>query len=245
MNKIKIAFEQLTVKEESQRFYSVGNKTAAVPDSPVRRYTNDNRIINHKESSDEELARSFCEAHDEEAFNELVNRYADKIYRLALRIIHNPSDAEEVLQKVFITLSRKLNTFRGESKFSTWLYGITVKASSMHLRAGKKYGKEVSLEDYTSYNESGALEGVEMKDWSDRPDDVLFSREAMEIIERAASELPVDYRVVLHLRDVEGFSNEEAAKILELSVAAVKSRLHRARLFLRDRLSDCFYECGK
>ncbi len=83
-----------------------------------------------------------------------------------------------------------------------------------------------------------------MKDWSDRPDDVLFSREAMEIIERAASELPVDYRVVFHLR-VEGFSDDEAAKILKLSVATVKSRLHGARLFLRDRRSDCFYEWGK
>jgi RNA polymerase sigma-70 factor (ECF subfamily) len=174
-----------------------------------------------------------------------VNRYADKIFRLALRITRNPSDAEEVLQEVFLTME-KLDTFRGESKFSTWLYRVAANASYMHLRANKKkYENEVSLEDYTSYNGSGALEGVQLKDWSNIPDEVLLSREGMEIIARAVNELPEQYRIVFHLRDVEGLTNPEVAKVLGLSLTAAKSRIHRARLFLRDKLSDYFFMYGE
>ena len=103
----------------------------------------------------------------------------------------------------------------------------------------------MSLKNYVSYDEDGTLRGVEIKDWSDRPDEVLLSKEVMETIEKTVNELPVDYKVVFHLRDVEGFSNEEVAKVLGLSLSAVKSRLHRARLFLRDKLSDYFYEWRK
>src|ERR1700752_340968 len=102
MNEIKI--EELTMKEESQQFYSAGNKTAAIPDSSVRRHSNNNGTLNHKGSSDKELVRRFVETQDEEAFTEIVNRYGDKIYRTALRITHSPSGAEDVLQEVFITL---------------------------------------------------------------------------------------------------------------------------------------------
>ncbi|HEX3035994.1 MAG TPA: sigma factor [Thermodesulfobacteriota bacterium] len=112
MKGINIAVEELAIQEGSKHFYSAGNKTAAIPDSSVRRNSYSNRIINHKDSSDEELVRSFVETQDEEAFNEIVNRYADKIFRLALRITHNTSDADDVLQEVFLTME-KLNTFRG------------------------------------------------------------------------------------------------------------------------------------
>src|SRR5713101_5049342 len=126
----------------------------------------------------------------EEAFKEIVNRYGDKIYRLALRITRNPSDAEDVLQEVFMKLINNLHTIRSESKFSTWLYRVAANASFMHLRDEKKYKNDITLEEYVSYDEDGVLKGVEIKDWSDRPDEVLLSKEAMEVIERALNELP-------------------------------------------------------
>ena len=195
---------------------------------------------------DEKLVELFINSKDENAFEEIINRYCDKIYTLALRITRDHHSAEEVLQEVFITLLKKINTFRGECKISSWLYRVTANASYMHLRSEKKYENDVSLEDYVPYDENGTLMGrIKIKEWSDRPDKALLSKEAMEIIERAANELPEPYRVVFHLRDVEGFSNEEIVGVLGISVPAVKSRLHRARLYLRDKLSDYFYDRSK
>jgi RNA polymerase sigma-70 factor, ECF subfamily len=245
MKEINIAVEKLAIREESQLFYSVEDKAAAIPDSPTKRYSNTNGILNHKELSDEELVKCFVKAQDEEAFNEIVNRYGDKIYRIALRITHNPSDAEDVLQEVFIKLVKKLHTVRGESKFSTWLYRVTANESYMHVRTEKKYKSDIGLEKFVPYDEDGTLKGVEAKDWSDRPDKVLIDKEVMEMIENAVDELPMPYRAVFHLRDVEGLTSHEIAKLLGLSLPNVKSRIHRARLFLRDRLSDYFYECRK
>ena len=192
---------------------------------------------------DEKLVELFITSNDEKAFEEIVNRYGDKIYGLAFRITRDHHSAEEVLQEVFLTLINKIHTFRGESKFSSWLYRVTANASYMYLRNYKKYENDVSLENYVPYDENGTLMGrIKVKDWSDRPDEALLSKEAMAIIERAINELPEPYRVVFHLRDIEGFSNEE---VLGISVPALKSRLHRARLFLRDKLSDYFYERSK
>jgi RNA polymerase sigma-70 factor, ECF subfamily len=201
--------------------------------------------LNNQKLSDEELVRAFVGDNEEKAFNEIVNRYGDKIYKIALGITRNPSHAEDVLQEVFVTLLQKLDSFHEESKFSTWLYRVAANTSYMRLRSEKKYNNELSLEDYVSYDEDGALKGIEIKDWSDRPDEVLLSKEVIEIIEKAVNELPIANRVVFHLRDVEGFSNEEVAKILRLSLPAVKTRIHRARLFLRDKLSDYFFEFRK
>ena len=192
---------------------------------------------------DEKLIEHFVDGNGETAFEEIVNRYTDKVYGLALRITRNPSDAEEVLQEVFLTLTKKIDTFRGESKFSSWLYRVTLNASYMHIRSEKKYETDVSLEYYVPYDEQGTLHGkITSKDWSSRLDKALLSKEAMEVIERAVNELPESYRIVFHLRDVEGLSSEEVSEVLGLSVPAVKSRLHRGRLFLRDRLSEYFYE---
>ncbi len=195
------------------------------------------------DKSDEELVNLYKKTGNENAFDEIVSRYANKIYGFALRITRNSSDAEEVFQEVFLTLTKKLDTFRGESKFSSWLYRITVNASYMYLRSQKKHESNISLENYYPYDEKGTLMGRVMeKDWSSRPDIIIFSNEALKIIDKSINELPESYRTVFHLRDVEGLSNEEVADILEISIPAVKSRLHRARLFLRDRLSDYFHE---
>jgi len=203
--------------------------------------TNDNEQI--ASISDDELIRRYTETGDETSFDEIVNRYSDRIYGFALRITRNSSDAEEVFQEVFLTLTKKLGTFRGESKFSSWLYRVTVNASYMYLRSQKKHGNNISLENYSPYDEKGTLMGrIMYKDWSSRPDIIIFNKEALIIIEKAINELPESYRTVFHLRDIDGLSNEEVADILEVSIPAVKSRLHRARLFLRDKLSDYFHE---
>jgi len=195
------------------------------------------------DKSDEELVNLYTKTGDESAFDGIVSRYADKIYGFALRITRNSSDAEEVFQEVFLSLTKKLDTFRGESKFSSWLYRVTVNASYMYLRSQKKYESNISLENYYPYDEKGTLMGRVMeKDWSSRPDIIIFSKEALEIIDKSINELPESYRTVFHLRDIEGLSNEEVADILEISIPAVKSRLHRAKLFLRDRLSNYFHE---
>jgi len=245
MGRAIITEEKAGLGKESKLFRSIAGKGAAIPESLSRRHSDSKGILNHRELSDEELVRSFVEAQDEEAFDELVNRYADKIYRLALRITHNPSDAEDVVQEVFITLVGKLNTFHEESKFSTWLHRVASNASFIHLRSEMKYKNNVALEDYTPYNEDGLLEGVEAKDWSGRPDEILHGKEVMEIIENAVNELPEPYRIVFHLRDVEGLTNHEVAKILRLSLPNVKSRILRARLFLRHKLSDYLSTDGK
>ena len=196
--------------------------------------------------TDESLVDIHLKSGPKCAFEEIVNRYSNKIYGFALRITKNDKDAEEVFQDVFMTLAQKLDTFRGESKFSSWLYRITANSSYMLLRSEKKHDNNLSLENYAPYDEQGTLMGKIMyKDWSSRPDIIIFNKESIEIIERAVNELPESYRTVFHLRDIEGLSNEEVASALELSVPAVKSRLHRARLFLRDKLSDYFYEWRK
>lgn len=208
--------------------------------------TNFPGYIDIENSKDELLVKSFVDSQNEEAFTELVNRYSEKVYRLAYRITNNPDDAEEVLQEVFIILVEKLNTFRQESRFSTWLYRVAANASYMFLRGGKKNKEsQVSFDDYKPYNDHGVLEGVSDKDWSDIPDYKLVSMEGTQLIEKAINELPEEYRIVFHMKDVEGMTSNEIAKILNLSLPAVKSRVLRARLFLRDKLSNYYTEWDK
>ncbi len=198
-----------------------------------------------KEMPDEDLVAIFVEEGDEKAFSEVVDRYADRIYRTALRIMHNPSDAEDVFQEVFLILATKAGTFRRESKFSTWLYMVALNTSYMRIRADKKYrSNEVSLEDYAPYDETGALGEIAVKDFSLRPDGELLSREGVELIMNAVNELPLPYRAVFHLSHEQGLTAGETAEALGISLSAAKSRIHRARLFLRDRLADYFYEMG-
>lgn len=194
-------------------------------------------------ASDEELVSIYSAEADEFIYEEILSRHADKVFGLALRITRSPEDAEEVFQEVFLTLTKKISTYRGESKFSSWLYRVTANAAYMKIRSQKKHNTNLSLDDYVPYDEKGTLKGRIMnKDWSSRPDLVIFNKESAEIIDRAINELPESNRIVFHLRDIEGLTNEETAEVLELTVAAVKSRLHRARLYLRDNLSDYFNE---
>ncbi|MCL4243844.1 MAG: sigma-70 family RNA polymerase sigma factor [Candidatus Dadabacteria bacterium] len=195
---------------------------------------------------DEHLVALFVGNRDEDAFGELVNRYADRIYRIALRITRDPSEAEDVLQDVFVILTSKAGTFRMESRFSTWLYRVALNSSYMRIRTKKKITtNESSLDGYAPYDESGFLRDVADRDFSGRPDSELMSREALDMIRDSINELPEQYKDVFHLRHEEGLSDLEAAEVLGISVSAAKSRIHRARLFLRDRLADYFFETGR
>jgi len=201
---------------------------------------------NPDELSDQQLINKFVNDNDDQAFELIVSRYMEKIYNLAYRITRDHYQSEDVLQEVYITLIKKLHTFRGDSKFSSWLYRITANASYMLLRAEKKYENDISLENYVPYDSKGTLMGrIHHKDWSSRPDIVIYIKEALEILEKAVDELPEVYRVVFYLRDIEGLSNEEVSQVLEISVPAEKSRIHRARLYIRDKVSDYFYEWKK
>lgn len=198
------------------------------------------------ELTDQQLIDRFVNNNDEEAFELIVSRYMEKIYNLAYRITRDHYKSEDVLQEVYMTLIKKLHTFRGDSKFSSWLYRVTANASFMLLRSEKKYEHDLSLEDYVPYDNKGTLMGrIHHKDWSIRPDIVIYVKEALEILEKAVDELPEVYRVVFYLRDIEGLTNEEVSQVLEISVPAVKSRIHRSRLYIRDKVSDYFYEWKK
>jgi len=247
MNGINKADENEFVGDSGEeiRPYSLGRDITANFDSSVISYPKDVLSLNRKKLSDEKLVRLFINIEDEEAFNEIVSRYKNRIYTMALRITRNPSDAEDVMQEVFLTLVEKLHNFREESKFSSWIYRVVANASYMHLRSNKNSNKDLCLDEYAPYDEEGKLRGVKDKDWSSRPDNVLFSKESLEIIEKAVGELPDPHRLVIILRDIEEFSNEEVAEILDISIPAVKSRLHRGRLLLRDKISDYFYGVDK
>ena len=193
--------------------------------------------------SDEELVEMYVNESMEGAFNELVDRHGEKIFRTALRITSDTSAAEEVLQNVFVILVQSLSSFRNDSKFTTWLYKVVLNTSFMYLRSKKKLNNgEIKIEDLVQYDESGNLKDIYMKDWSNIPEDQLLSKEGTTKLEDAINELPEKYKVVFQLKDVEGMSNQEVADILGLSLPAVKSRALRARLFLRDKLTDYYSE---
>src|SRR3990167_1213146 len=182
--------------------------------------------------TDEELVELYVSTTDELLFEEIVNRYSNCIYATAFRITRNHHDSEEVLQEVLLVLAKKLDTFRSDSKFSTWLYRVTLNTCYGRVRTDKKHANDISIEDYAPYDKNGSLGGkVKSKEWSNNPYLILYRKEALEIIEKAIPDLPEKYRVVIHLRDIEQLPQDEISSILGISIGAVKSRLHRARLF--------------
>lgn len=178
-------------------------------------------------------------AGDYQAFEFLVTRYESKVYRLAVRMLRNPQDAEDALQETFLQVFRGLAGFEGRSKFSTWLFRLATNVCLMRIRHREtEPSKLLPLEDYLPKLEEG--DSPQMMDWADRPEDALLSKESREKMMEALDKLPPEYRAVFILRDIEGFSNAETGESLGISVAAVKSRLHRARLALRGMLSGYF-----
>jgi RNA polymerase sigma-70 factor (ECF subfamily) len=171
---------------------------------------------------------------DERAFTELVQRYEDMIYSFSYKVCRNKEKAEETLQDTFINVYKNLSSFRGGSKFSTWLYSIVSNNCLMKHRKRKLDDLWVSLDEPPVIDGNGP----KITAWDATPAELLEDKELREKMDTAILMLPSDYRVVFVLRDIEGRSSEEVAKILKLSVPAVKSRLRRARVFLRDQLNE-------
>ncbi|HYM80784.1 MAG TPA: sigma-70 family RNA polymerase sigma factor [Candidatus Limnocylindria bacterium] len=192
--------------------------------------------IAYKEEKDEELVRQ-AQAGDSRAFDELMIRYRDKVYRLTYKILRHEEDAAETLQDAFLSAYRGLKNFKAESTFSTWLYRVATNAALMKYR--KRREGHVSLEQSQS-NTGEESEPLAIPDWSTQPLNELLDTETREIMEDGIQRLPEELRTVFLLRDVEELSNAEVAEVLELSVAAVKSRLHRARIQLRNWLDRYF-----
>lgn len=172
------------------------------------------------------------------AMDQLVERYADRVYRLAVRITGSREDAEEVVQDVLWTVGRKINTFKGDSAFGSWIYRIAANAAYMKLRARRGKGREIALDEVMPALDSGGLHFEPVDDWSPRVDDRALQGELRSVLESAIGDLPPDYRTALVLHDIEGVSNPDIADTLGISLPAVKSRVHRSRLFLRKRLSE-------
>ena len=170
------------------------------------------------------------------AVDELLRQYQGKIFNLAMSILKNESDAEEAAQDVFMTVIRKADTFQGNSAFYSWMYRICVNTCLMRLR-GKRRNETVSIEEFMPVFTDEGMHASPMDDWSKEVERDALNEELGQMIRKYTGELSEKYRVVFVLSDVEGLSNEETARILGLTVAAVKSRLHRARLYLRERLS--------
>lgn len=168
---------------------------------------------------------------DTQAFGKLVRRYEDTVFSFAFKVCRDREKAEEALQDTFVNVYRKLHQFDGKSKFSTWLYSIVTNNCLMKNRQRKIDEASVPI------HEAHAQRAVQPSD-SPTPLETVMSEELRTQLDAAILTLPVDYRIIFVLRDIEGLSAQETAEVLHLSVAAVKSRLHRARTALREKLSE-------
>ena len=173
------------------------------------------------------------------AAERLVTRYGERAYRLASRITGNRQDAEEVVQDAFWAVVRKIDSFRGESAFGSWLYRIVANAAYQKLRRRRNREQELSLDEVLPFFDERGHHVAPEIDWTPRGSDPATQTELRMALTAAIDELPAAPRTALVLRDVEGRSNEEIAETLGLTVPVVRTRVHRARLLLRKRLGDC------
>jgi RNA polymerase sigma-70 factor (ECF subfamily) len=174
----------------------------------------------------------------------LVTAYGDRVYRLAVRITGNPSDAEEVAQDALWTASRKIDTFRGAAAFGSWLYRITANAAYQRLRERRSGRNEVSWEQLLQPFDRNGQHVEPVLDWSERVKDPAIEAELRAMLTSAIDALPGEYRATFLLRDVEGLTNSEVAATLRVKLTTIKSRVHRARLFLQRRLGQYVTEAA-
>ena len=172
-------------------------------------------------------------------FHELVKRYEQKLYNFSLRMCRDHSDAEDMIQETFLNVFRYLKDFRYETKFKNWLYKVAA-STCIKKRRKSKFApdQELSLDEFLPEDEAEKPDSV--PEWAMLPLDKLLNEELASVINKTILALPKKYRVVIILRDIEGFSTAETAQILNLSPSNVKVRLHRARLYLRDKLKGYF-----
>jgi RNA polymerase sigma-70 factor (ECF subfamily) len=173
-----------------------------------------------------------------DAAERLVERYGDRVYRLAMRITGLREDAEEAAQDALWTIARKVNMFKGESAFGSWIYRITANAAYQKLRTRRQKAAEIALDDVLPSLDGDGRHFEPMDDWSNRVDEQALQGELRRVLQQAIDGLPADYRTALVLHDVEGLSNPDIAEALGISLPAVKSRVHRSRLFVRKQLAD-------
>lgn len=183
------------------------------------------------------------QAGEEDAFEALLTRYQRRIYRLAMHVTRNREDAEEVVQDTFLSAYRKIGDFDSRAAIGTWLYRIAMNAALMVLRRRRPEPHLIIEEELPRFTGDGG-HARPVADWSDRPDDPLLAQELRQVLREAIAALPPIYKAVVVLRDIEGLSNQEVAEVLGATVFAIKSRLHRARLVLRQRLGG-YVESGR
>lgn len=168
---------------------------------------------------------------DMQALSDLIKKYEQTVYNFSFKICRNKEKAENTMQETFLSMVKSLNQFSGNSKLSTWLYTVVSNHCLMLARSQKKH-------EYTPIGDDDSLiDDKDVADWSVSPLKVAENNELKEMLDSAVSKLEPEYRIVFMLRDVEGLSTEETAEVVNLSVPAVKSRLHRARAFLRNELN--------
>src|SRR5271154_6315750 len=182
-----------------------------------------------------------AKAGDAQAFTDLVNQYERKIYRLAKHITQNDEDAEDVLQETFLKAFEHLDGFQGQSKFYTWIVRIAVNESLMKLRK-RKSDRSVPLDEPVDTGEDTVVREIAV--WEENPEQKYSREELGQILDEAVEGLRPAFRTVFVLRDIEELSTEETAEALGISVPAVKSRLLRARLQLREKLTRFFKRKG-
>jgi RNA polymerase sigma-70 factor (ECF subfamily) len=191
------------------------------------------------DDKDVELIRAINDGR-QDLFYELVKRYEKSLYNFGLRMCDNPSDAEDMVQDTFLNVFKYLDGFRFETKFKNWLYRVATSACLKKKRRSKfAPDRELSLDAFLPADESTV--SMDLPRWASQPLDQLLDDELGDVIRKALLELPEKYRLVIVLRDVEGFTTQEAAEILDLTPTNIKVRLHRARLFLREALKT-YYE---
>ena len=172
-----------------------------------------------------------------DAAERLVERFGDRVYRLAMRITGSKEDAEEAAQDALWTAARKIGMFKGESAFGSWIYRITANAAYQKLRTRRQKSAEIAMDDVLpSLDDERHFEP--MDDWANRVDERALQGELRQVLQEAIDGLPDEYRTALVMHDVEGLSNPDIAETLGISLPAVKSRVHRSRLYVRKRLSD-------
>jgi len=192
-------------------------------------------------STDEDLLAAIGKA-DEVAFEELVRRYRDRVYRLTIGMLKNAAEAEEVCQEVFLILFQKAYTYKGKSSASTWIYRIATNCALMKLRRQTKTPELAVENGWLGFEEGYRAPMEHVAKWPRGPEKAYLNNEIRTLIEQALAQLPEKYRIVLLLKDVEGLSLSEISQTLGLTVASVKSRIHRSRLYIREQLDNYFKE---
>jgi RNA polymerase sigma-70 factor, ECF subfamily len=204
--------------------------------TPTLGTTNPHQLPSNVAREDEHLLVAAAKAGDASAFEELVNRYERKIFRLTMNITRNREDAEDAMQDAFMKAYSHLDRFQEESRFYTWLVRIAANEALMRLR--KRRPNQVSLDEPIESEDDFIPQQIE--DWGPSPEQRFAQTEMRDILRSVIEELTPDFRIVFVLRDVEGLSTEETAEAVGISEAAVKSRLLRARLKLRQKLDRHF-----